>query len=102
MWLLLLRLCVSVTYEVLGRTITISGNGVATETGVQGAGSYTKYELAIVESGITELGEKCFYTCQSLVEIRLPSSLEIIRRYAFAGTKIASLTIPAAVKLIEG
>ncbi len=49
--------------------------------------------------GITEIGHSAFRGCTNLTEVSLPYSLEVLGKYeVFAGTSIASLTVPAKVK----
>ena len=91
----------SITYEVVGQTITISGSGVVTREGVCGAGAYASYTKAIVGEGITEIGGGAFRTCSKLKQVSLPSTLKILRTGCFGSTNITSLIIPASVEVIE-
>lgn len=84
--------------KVVEENVTCSGNGTLTKEHVR-IGVYTGYKYAVVEEGITALGEDCFRYCSALIEIKLPTSLTKFGSNALGAAGIANLTIPG--KLVE-
>ena len=68
------------TCRALGTVLTCRGDGEVTKTMVNDAGVYTKFTEAVIEEGITKLGDHAFGGCLSLKKISLPESLEVIDR----------------------
>lgn len=50
--------------------------------------------------GLTYIRNASFYSCESLAEVTLPESLIYVGQYAFAGTAMKSVTIPATMESI--
>lgn len=61
----------------------------------------TTIKKAVVEEGVTVLGENLFYGCASLESVELPNTLTTIKYQAFFDTAIKSITIPASVTNID-
>lgn len=62
----------------------------------------SKIKTAIVSEGITELGERTFWTCPNLTAVMLPSSLTRIGTSAFYyDISLTKITIPSSVTVIE-
>ena len=58
---------------------------------------------AIIENGVTRIGNSAFSGCTSLQSIEISSSLTSIGWYAFSGcTSLTSIEIPSSVTKIEG
>lgn len=56
----------------------------------------------IISSCVTSIGSLCFYNCDLLKTIQLPSSLIYIGSNSFANcTSLTSITIPSSVKRIS-
>ena len=96
------------TYDESAKILTISGFGAIADS------AFTNYENAdatretiagnvktvIINDGITEIGSYAFDCCKC-TSIKLPNSLEIIRRGAFYCCRITSIEIPNTVTTIE-
>ena len=79
----------------------IIGNGV-TEIGeyaFEHAGDDQSVEELNVTLGnhVTKIGYGAFNSCEKLKSIRLPESLALIEGYAFSGSSLAEITIPAGI-----
>ncbi|MBQ7670616.1 MAG: leucine-rich repeat domain-containing protein [Clostridia bacterium] len=95
----------NLTWTYDGGTLTISGTGEMTNfydnnmpPWYEHAGEITS---AIVEEGVTSLGELAFYECDSLTNVVLPSTLTEIGIRAFKDcTSLAYLNIPTSLYAI--
>ena len=112
----------NVTYVLADNgVLTISGTGRMKDGGVY---LYTnQIKEVVIENGVTYVGKKAFYTCYELKKVKLPASvkvigedafnqchnleqvnlpngLERIEDFAFEGTKLRSLDIPASLSYI--
>lgn len=92
--------------EQAGCTWEVSGNGVLT---VRGSGTmfaeqvlphapwYERREeirAAIVEDGVTDIGERAFAACGSLTEVSIPASVKYVSPDAFDGcTALTAITV---------
>ncbi len=98
------------TYTVSSTvTATLDSDGVLT---VKGTGAvycedeYPWYDdrysikSVVIGSGITELGEACFYGCTALKSANIPSSVTTIGVAAFANTGLTSVTGMSGVKTV--
>ncbi len=56
---------------------------------------------AVIEKGITSLGEMAFYGFYSLIDIELPEGITLINKYSLNGVNFGHLTIPNSVKTIK-
>lgn len=54
----------------------------------------------LLPSSIELIGIGAFKNCRNLVEIEIPSSIEIIQQYTFTSTSIKKITIPKGIKTI--
>ncbi len=50
--------------------------------------------------GVTHIRNAAFFTCESLAEVTIPDSLLYAGQYAFAGTAMKSVTLPATMESI--
>jgi hypothetical protein len=86
----------SLTWQITGNTLIISGNGAMPN--YQYAPWY-RYESSIytvvIEPGVTSIGGLAFSECKSVTSIMLPNSITHIGDGAFAMcTSLASVTLP--------
>ena len=58
-------------------------------------------ETLILEDNVISIGSNCFSGFEKLKTINFGKSIEEIKQYAFTGTGINELVIPASVKVIE-
>ena len=83
----------SVTWEVTGTTLVISGTG-AMNNYTADTQPWKKYRgtitSVVVEKDVTSLGKYAFCYCRNLKEISLPTTVTTISRYAFF--QVSSLT----------
>ena len=56
----------------------------------------------VVPEGVVKIGNGAFSSCKNLTSVRLPESLVRIESYAFAETKLSSITLPKGVKFLDG
>lgn len=56
---------------------------------------------AVIEKGITSLGESAFYGFRSLIDIELPEGIIVINKFSLFGVNFGHLTIPNSVKTIK-
>lgn len=92
-------------------TLTISGNGemehAAGNSGYAwGTDNHTldrsSIKKIVVEEGVRSLGEYIFWDCQSLTDVKLPTSLTTLRKQCFKHcTALKSITLPDNITLID-
>ena len=116
-------------------TLVVSGTGSMRNDIISTAGQYNtnrrrwsgyehQIKRAIINEGVTSIGDFAFYYCENLESVSMPStityigidafhfcskiknivipsSVNTIRRYAFSGTNISSIIIPASVNTLE-
>ncbi len=116
-------------------TLVVSGTGSMINDKISTAGQYNtnrrrwsgyehQIKRAIINEGVTTIGDFAFYYCENLESISMPStityigidafhfcskiknivipsSVNTIRRYAFGRTNISSIIIPASVNTLE-
>ena len=80
-------------------TLTISGNGMITQTSVKDCGhSLNEIKSIIIKRGITSIGSGAFYGCNSLNSIEIPNSVTSIGQGAFYGCRsLNRIEIPNSV-----
>ena len=71
------------------------------EIGAYAFSGLSKLKAITLPNTLTDLGERAFIGCSSLEEINLSTALTKIPLYAFEGVKIANITIPSSVTVIE-
>ncbi len=81
--------------------ISFSGTGA-----MSGSCPYSSYKsyitTAIINSGVTSIGNSAFSECTELTSVTIPSSVTIIDEYSFYGcNKLSSITIPSSVTRIR-
>ena len=64
--------------------------------------AYSQIESLEIPSGVSEIGDRAFYWCQSLKNINLPNDLAVIGRQAFLGnTSITKIQLGDKVQEIQ-
>lgn len=85
---------VLVSYDSPPKNLVISGVRVIGERALQGA------DIESVDMrGVVEIRKRAFMDCGRLREVKLPSSLRKIGKFAFSGTRIDTIELPYAVQL---
>ena len=94
---------VSWTLEVATGTLTITGTGPITDYSNFSSPFYnsTIIRTAVIESGITTIGENLFENCRNLTSVSIPSTVTGIGYSAFYGcASLTAITIPDSVTSI--
>ena len=85
-------------------TLTISGTGAMADYGSQNSpwySSQTSITKAVIQSGVTTIGEEAFYGCDGLTSVTIPDSVTAIGESAFWYCHgLTSVTIPNSVTTI--
>ena len=85
--------------------LTISGTGSMTDFEAYNAPWYrhrTLIETAVIQHGVTSIGEYAFYECSSLTRVTIPNSVTSIREGSFNRcSSLTGVTIPNGVTSIE-
>ena len=86
-------------------TLTISGKGEMEDyvwiSDVPWYSNRESIKTAVIENGVTSIGESAFYNCSSLSSITIPDGVTSIGNYAFGGcSSLSSITIPEGVTSI--
>ena len=101
----------NVKYELYDDySLRIYGNGAMSNfyhmegvvsTSPWGKDVYKKIKSAVIEDGVTHIGDDSFYACSSLVEVTIANSVESIGEEAFEGcSALTKISIPNSVKSI--
>ena len=62
-------------------------------------GELPKLKTVIIQSGVEEIGERCFYNSTSLVSVSIPKTVKKISDQAFANCiQLINITIPNSVE----
>ncbi|MCR5636401.1 MAG: leucine-rich repeat protein [Clostridiales bacterium] len=93
------------SYNTQNRKMTISGHGEmpAYEPPEGDFSNCVWKDVITVEigEGITSVGDKMFYLCDKIEEVRLPDTLSVIGKSAFSGcSSMTDIDIPQSVKCI--
>lgn len=81
-------------------TIRIYGTGEMHD-GCRMGSSKIEMKNAVIETGVTSIGDETFYNCTSLTSITIPDSVTSIGDHAFCNcTSLTSITIPDSVTSI--
>lgn len=59
-----------------------------------------KSDIVIIPNSVKRIGDYCFYKCNKIKKIFIPTSVEIIGNHAFSNIEIDKLIIPNSVKAI--
>ena len=86
-------------------TLTISGKGMMCDYYEPGSTPWysrcASIKTAVIEKGVTSIGNYAFYNCSSLSSITIPDSVTSIDEYAFCECRsLSSITIPEGVTSI--
>ena len=98
------------TYVETTHTLTISGEGSMANCDNYGSYGYSRspwysygeeMTKAIIEDGVTSIGDNTFFGCSGLTSITIPDGVTSIGSYAFFGCSgLTSITIPDGVTSI--
>lgn len=66
-----------------------------TEIAMDAFGNNEAITSVIIPDSVTDIGSDAFKDCKSLRKVTMPAGLEMMGRYAFSGTSITEITIPA-------
>ena len=97
---------VTYTYVESTHTLTISGNGYMTNYGsLDNHAPWYSYRSeianAIIENGVTSIGNRAFYYCSELISVTIPGSVTSIGDRAFQYcSSLTSVNIPNSVTSI--
>ena len=87
-------------YDIATRTLTISGTGDMEDFSDDPPWAYWIIDELIVESGVTSISDNAF-TLMDFSSVTLPSTLERIGEYAFAGClNLKTLSLPEGLQSI--
>ena len=93
------------TYVEATKTLTISGSGEMNDYSSNSRAPWYSYrgqiQTAVIESGVTTIGNNAFYECYRLTSINIPNSVTSIGYYAFQNcSSLTTITIPNSVTSI--
>ncbi|MBR4727251.1 MAG: leucine-rich repeat domain-containing protein, partial [Clostridia bacterium] len=91
-------------YDADTRTLTISGTGeMDSYLGNPPWSAFAStMQTAVIESGVTSIGNRAFYACSGLTAITIADSVTSIGNHAFNGcTGLTRFTVPAGVTVIN-
>jgi hypothetical protein len=102
----------TVMWQLIGsgttQTLTISGTGAMpnfTSSGMNNPPWYygrAGITTAVIESGVTYIGDYVFQYCTGLTSVNIPNSVTYIGQYAFNGcTGLTEITIPNSVRYMS-
>ena len=96
---------VTYTYVESTQTLTISGTGSMANYSVNGFAPWYSYSSkiikAIIEDGVTRIGDYVFQDCSSLTSVTIPNSVTSLGSFAFHDCRsLTSVTIPNSVTSI--
>ncbi len=63
--------------------------------------TYLNLSSYSIRDTVTTIGTSAFYNCSNLVNFEIPASVTAIETYAFRGTSIESIVLPATLKNVE-
>ncbi|MBQ6777396.1 MAG: leucine-rich repeat domain-containing protein [Paludibacteraceae bacterium] len=92
----------NLTWNLTGGVLTISGTGAMNDynsgTSVPWYTYRSSITSAIVENGVTSIGDNAFYQCVDLTSVTIPNSVTVIGYLAFYEcSSLTSVTIPNSV-----
>jgi hypothetical protein len=91
----------SVIATLSGSTLTISGTGAMEQylhSAIPWESSKSSITAAVIENGVTSIGNQTFGDCQNLVSATIPNGVTSIGDSAFGGcNSLTGITIPASV-----
>lgn len=90
-------------WKLEGTTLKISGTGEMpdwTDNTVPWKDQRKSMTNAVIEDGVSNIGEFAFYSC-ALDSVSIPNSVTSIHQYAFWSSTITSVTIPNSMTSIE-
>ncbi|MDR1405272.1 MAG: leucine-rich repeat domain-containing protein, partial [Candidatus Methanoplasma sp.] len=98
----------SVTATLINGVLVISGSGAMDNyTSTSGVANTPWYgesvQSAVIEDGVTSIGNNAFRACSALISVAIPDSVTYIGNYAFYGcTSLVSVTIPDNADISRG
>ena len=93
------------TWTLRDGVLTISGTGAtedySSSMDVPWHYENWKVESAVIQNGVTSIGERLFDACSKLANVSIPASVTTIGAYAFDGCRsLQEIKIPASVTTI--
>lgn len=91
----------SASYEIVGKEMRISGDGIITSRAVaaalaSGGLDRDKLQAVVINEGITVIDKESFYQCKGLDAVTFPKSLVEIKESAFCNSRrLAEIKLPA-------
>lgn len=93
----------TLTWSVDHGVLTISGTGDMpsyTDKAAPWNNSAHHFEKVVISEGITSVGDYAFHLRSSVYQVSLPTTLQRIGKYAFAGCSIMELSFPYGLQSI--
>lgn len=93
----------NLTWKFEDGVLTISGSGAMEDYNYYAPwyGNRDNIKRAVVEEGVTTIGQAAFWDCYNLTNIELPSGVTTIGYYAFSGCRsLTSIELPLGVTTI--
>lgn len=85
--------------------LTVSGSGSMASYSFQGAPWYVyrnQIKIAIIQEGVTTIGDNAFSSCSALTTIKLPVGITAIKEHTFRGcSALTKIVIPDSVTSID-
>ena len=83
--------------------LTVSGTGEMWSYGLQGVPwDRNSVKKAIIEEGVTSIGDSAFHSCANLTEVELADSVAVIGSNAFFASGLTRVSLPGTVRQVGG
>ncbi len=89
-------------WTLKGTILTISGNGAMGDYDYNNTAPWgTEITEVIIEDGVTNIGDRAFFDCESLISVVIPDSVVTIGENAFCCCySLPSISLPSNLKII--